>query len=348
MPTTARNNFSMTSPGPDMYLSTLPNTEPNAGAALAARELFEMLRAEISARGVCRRHLFLSRLHRFIKMQGLAVSPEDLSDSCDQLVQAGDICEGEQGVLASTPTRFLRLASGNVRLIGSIPLRNLELPTDVQLVDAGPVRQLDCDGDITGYLDFLRSHYGAMEISELVWSGLNRVSSPGDLLKQLDDANPQDLQAETTGSFVYPNQWQNYHPGPVAKSGKRWQAAGDQILSPLWKTMDRWQHMVFAWASYCPAGSEWSRISRDTAIRATYALDLARGRQLSVAWQKKGKNIVFDLPGYLPLAEYRYITLQGQIEPVSNGSVRLHMPEAGWPQVQKILHENLGLQFNKA
>ena len=329
-----------------MHLVSLTNTAGTTEREPDSNELFEIIRAEISARGVCRRHLLLNRLHRFITDRSGSITLEKLSDSCDLLVRAGDICEGENGFLAAAPTRLLSLANGETRLLGSIPLRNLELASDMQMAINGPVRLISCSRNFASLAEHMQKNYSAVVISDKAWSGLDRVCRPAALIEQLNEQSTCDMLAETAGSFEYPNPWKNYRPAADIPNGKRWQITEKVVYSRLWKTMNRWQRSVFAWSEKSPNNGNWSRISRDTATRATYALSFASAAPVRATLLQQGNSSIIELPGYLPLAEYRYISLHGQVETTGKGGIRIEVSQPGLPEVLKILQDNLGLEID--
>ena len=318
-----------------------------AGAAWGANldaddAVAEVLRAEVTARGSCRRSATLAHVQRMLAAF-IEISPERVADICQTLVQQGDFSLASGGVLHATPLRAVEIEAGGWRIISSLPLRYLQARLPATLLCTGTQRQLvfptSDETDVSAAVDALRG----VKMSASTWAGL-------ELAPKADDSWLAALEeqlkwlAEPAGNLDHDGKldWQALY---ISEEGTRWRRDG-QAPAKLWRARTVGGYWVFAWtgSEEAPSAVPFIRLSQDDANRTVFALARSVDQALQLSVTPDGDKSIIGIRDWLPRAEYRYLSTMAQ--PLSRESHmdRWALPTEKEEEVLSILVERLGLE----
>ncbi len=159
---------------------------------------------------------------------------------------------------------------------------------------------------------------GAVCIGPEVWAGLDRVPCADDeWLRELDSRLSWTPEPAASLEHDEPLAWTGLDLSEP-EEGPCWRV---RTPSKLWRARNRWRRWVYAWTAGAPPSSEpFVSLESDEGARTAYAL--ARG--LRGGWRsllrRRPESAEFDIPAWLPRAEYRYLSLRGQRTAVRNGA----------------------------
>lgn len=314
-------------------LTTALGLDPTSESGIA-----DLLREEVSARGLCRRS---TAIRRVIARVGPAasLSPERVGDVCDTLVREGDFILAPGGELAPTPLRAVESRTGEVRVVCSLPTSGLSGVLGRPIVRAGSRRSAAADnGLITAVLDL-----GGLMLTADQWSRVARTPHADDkFIAGLD--HRLGFSAEMAGSLERDGalDWLGLvTPDPDANE-MVWRRAP----SRLWRARHPVRRFVSAWtAGESPATSPFVTLSADDAARARFAVARQLNHGPVVRVHREAAEVIIEVQFGLPLAEYRRLSLVGR--PVGDvpRAGRWALPPADSDAVLQLLTERLGIRI---
>lgn len=315
---------------PDAGLADLSmwlGVEPASDLGLA-----ELIRAEVTARGTTPRATALERVRRFVAPVA-NIDPKPLARTCDVLVREGDLVLGAGGRLAATPLRLVRLGQ-IARVSSSLPTPALQAALGADVERRGLTRRVAWTDASQAALTAL----GGLALTLEQWAGLDRAPlADHGFLQRLDQrlqcaaAVPADhVQGE-------PVEWRGW-----TWHGDRWAWRRDAGSTPLWRAKTAWGHLSAWTTGGSPGTTPFFELPPDDSARARFALARHDGRPLVVSVQIADDVACFSLPGWLPRAEYRWLSLLS--EPgLDAGSGNWRVPASEFPRVRDLLVQRLGV-----
>jgi len=303
------------------------------GATLDSVEaLSEVLRGEVHARQHGSRAATLSRVARLLA-PAFSVDEQRLNDVCDALEREGDIVLAPGGVLYATPTRAVTLKR-SARIFSSVPTRTLAAALGRQIKVTGFTRTV---ASVDGLFDAVVT-IGGVAVTPETWAGFDR-SAPADaeFIARLEQR--LEWQALGAGSLERDGalEWRTWQSTP---EGMRWRRS---VEGRLWWARSRFGGHHRAWtASGSPATSPFVDLSSDDADRARFALSREVPGASVLRILRSGSRVTFQLPGWLPRAEYRWLSLHAVPLPDSKG-MGWYVDADDQATVTEPLAERLGL-----
>jgi len=280
------------------------------GAPLESVEaLSEILRGEVHARKHASRAATLARVARLLA-PAVSIEEQRLNDVCDAIEREGDVVLAPGGVLYATPTRVVTLKR-TARIFSSVPTRTLAAALGREIKATGSTRTV---ASVDGLFDAVMTIGGASVTPE-TWAGLDR-SAPADagFIARLEQR--LEWQALGAGSLERDGtlEWRSWQSTP---EGMRWRrSAGGR----LWWARSRFGGHHRAWtAAGSPATSPFVDLSPDDADRARFALSREVPGASALRILRAGSSVTLQLPGWLPRAEYRWLSLHAVPLPDSKG-----------------------------
>jgi hypothetical protein len=307
------------------HLNTLLGVDPSTAPGLA-----ELLRAEVTARGMTPRAAALARVHRLIAPVS-TIDPELLARTCDALVREGDLVLATGGMLAATPLRLVRL-EGTARVSSSLPTHTLQVALGVEVDRRGLGRRVVGTEEYEAAL----AAFGVVFLSPAQWAGLDRALLADDAFLQRLDQRLQCAGSAYAGDAALEWRGWTWHE-------QRWTWRRD-ARTPLWRARCNWGGFVSAWsAGASPATTPCFELPPEDGARARFALARRDGHPVVVSVQAG----LLTIPGWLPRAEYRWLSLHA--EPALDAELgRWRVPAAELPRVLDMLRQRLGVLVEEA
>ena len=332
-----------------MQLRTMTDVRTRAlagdcwGGNLAADDaIAEVLRAEVTAHGRCRRAATISRALQTLNAL-VQISKERVSDVCTALEQQGDFSLASGGVLHATPLRAVEIETGVWHIVTSLPLRHLKrhLPGSIQ--STGTRRQLVFfEADLEAALAAVKG-LGGVRMAASTWAGLELTPrADASWLKGLDEQLK--WLPKAAGSLEHDGKldWQALR---VNTEGTRWRRAAE-APAKLWRARTPWGYLAWAWTGTegPPSAEPFVSLSSDDANRTVFALARAVEQPLYVSVVQDADASILSIRDWLPRAEYRYLSTMAQ--PLSRESYmnRWSLPVEKEEEVLATLAERLGLE----
>jgi hypothetical protein len=299
--------------------------------------LFELLRAEVSARGMAPRSASLARIARLVA-PAIDLDPSHLEAACDTLVRAGDLTLGPGGTLSATPARLVRLVDDEVILVASLPTQAASLELGTPLAVDGATRRTVWTDDLAR-----RSlELGAIMLTAEQWAALDRTPcADAAYLRKLDarltwaSSQAGSLEADE------PLDWRGW---TLHRDELVWRR--DAAEARLWVARASWRGVHRAWTAGDgpPSSAPFLLLDADEADRARFALAREGGRPLRILTQPASEHQVqMDMPGWLPRAEYRWLSLHARSAGDASAAQRWRLASARRQQVVEMLEHRLGL-----
>lgn len=304
----------------------------SGGAPNSIEWLTDLVRAEVHARKHAPRAATLARVARLLA-PAVSIDDASLDEACDALEREGDVVLAPGGILYATPTRVVALET-SARVFSSVPTRVLAKSIGRDISAKGASRTV---ASIEGLTETVGNVNGVMVPPE-AWSGLDHSpNADAAFLAKLDQRLEwQELRAgslEKDGAVEW-RAWQ------VTADGARWRRSNE---GRLWWARTRFGGHHRAWTkSASPTTAAFITLSPDDADRARFALsrEIASASVLRI---ERGDTLVtLEVPGWLPRAEYRWLSLHAAPVAESKG-LRWQISADAEAQVTKVLADRLGL-----
>lgn len=307
-------------------------TQSQAGAPDSIEVICDLVRAEVHARKHAPRAATLSRVARLLA-PAITIDEERLDEACDALEREGDVMLNPGGFLYATPTRVVAIAK-SARVFSSLPTRALVKALGRDIFAKGASRTITSVDGLTEAV----AKVGSVMVPPETWAGLDRSpNADAAFLSKLD----QRLEWQPLGAGSLEKdgalEWRAWQ---VTPEGARWRRSSE---GQLWWARTRFGGHHRAWtASASPATSPFVTLSPDDADRARFALSREIGAASVLRVERAGKRVTIELPGWLPRAEYRWLSLHAVAVAESKG-MRWEISTDSEVQVTKLLSERLGL-----
>lgn len=300
----------------------------------------ELLREEVSARGTCLRS---SLLHRVVaRLDGVApLDPGFVEGACDALVREGDLLLGPGGEIAATPIRLVAAGAGAVRVFASLPSVRLARLLDTVVVPDGFRRSLVGSPHLA---ERVRSARGAVLTAEQ-WAGLTRTpaASP-EFLDELTERLNWTTTRAWTDERDDPLDWQGLSPMDSEAVWRR-----TPPTARLWRARHPVRRFVSAWtAGESPSTAPYVELTGDEALRARFAEAAGLGAPARVQVVRAETETLFEVPAWLPRAEYRWLSLLGRPAGDGVGTRRWAVAASDADAVMVTLRERLGVEVDEA
>ena len=313
--------------------------------ALKGKDLLaEMLRNELSARGVCSRRVLCSKVAAMVeplKQTGL----EELKEVLAEIETRGDVTRGPLGQIAASPFRAVFVGKGRYRLYGCTVARKLIHSFSNAELSFGVNRHLSSNEEKESVFSKI-ANLGGVVLSPERWSGLTRTShADGEWLASLGPmlAN-RNISAGGLDNGLSDG-WQAYKPEEQKKvHNERWQKFGQDDSGRLWRGWHERGWYVFAWTSgKSPSVTPCIKLSSDHTRRTMFSLDREVGNPVLSSFSKENERVFFKIAGFLPVAEYRYLSTIGEYTGKQGSNYCFNIPSDTWSVTIQIINDRLGI-----
>jgi hypothetical protein len=298
----------------------------------------DLVRHEASARRRTPRHFLINRVCR-LAVPAIALDAEMVGDVCEDLERQGDVILAEGGIVYPAPLRIVALGGDFFRFVCAVPSARLFATVKGEWTRRGARR--DCRP--LEPIEAVAEKLGGILVTPETWAGLERVpAADGDWLRSLDARLA--WAPEPAGSLEHeePLEWSGL---VLDQDEPRWRASGP---ARLWRARHRWKRWVYAWsAGEPPCSQAFVTLYADEGARTVFAEALAAEKPFRALTKKSGAEVTIDISGWLPLAEYRYLsTCADQVEATSRGSTWT-TPAVRADAVVNTLKARLGLRMEQ-
>lgn len=312
-------------------LRTSMDVEPSAEEGIA-----ELLRGEVHARGTAPRAATLDRVRRMVA-PAYDLDVDLIEATCVALVLAGDIVLAPNGTLAATPIRVVRLPGDQGRILASLPTRALQEAVGVPIEVRGLVRRVGLSEGLETRVKGL----GGIMLTPEQWAGLDRAQkADADFLQRFDERLEWGAVAagslDREGALVWMG-W-TLHEGVMT-----WRREVTDAV--LWQARQPRSGFVRAWTrpGGPPAIQPFIALTDDEANRARFAFAARMEHPLVLKVRPLSDGIALETPGWLPRAEYRWLSLHAERQRAEKGPGTWHVPAAQREPVIEILRQRLGV-----
>ena len=306
--------------------------QSHAGAPDSIETLCDLVRAEVHARKHAPRAATLSRVARLLA-PAINLDEQRLDEVCDALEREGDVILNTGGILYATPTRVVAIEK-SARVFSSLPTRALSnaLGREISAKDAS--RTIT---SVDGLTEAVAKVSGVIVPPE-AWAGLDRTpNADAAFLEKLDQR--LEWQALGAGSLEKDGalEWLTWQ---VTSEGSRWRRSSE---GRLWWARTRYGGHLRAWTTGgAPATSPFIELSQDDADRARFAISREVAGASILKVEREAGSVLLELPGWLPRAEYRWLSLHAELVPESKGR-RWKVAADDEAHVTRLLSGRLGL-----
>jgi len=312
--------------------------EALGGNPTASDAAADLLRQEVSARRRSPRHFLIGRVCR-LAAPAITLAPELVDDVCEALERQGDIVLADGGMVYPVPARIVALGSSTVRFICTVPSARLFATIEGKWTCRGVRR--DCR--LSGSAERAAEVLGGIVVTPEAWAGLDRVP-PADA-EWLRDLDARLASApEPAGSLEHeePLEWNCLL---VDQDQPRWRASG---RAQLWRARHRWKRWVYAWsAGESPSAQSFVTLYSDEGARTLCAVARAAQKPFRGSIAKSGDVVTIGISGWLPQAEYRYLSTCADPAETSGQGSTWTMPAARAESVVKTLADRLGVRLDQ-
>lgn len=294
----------------------------------------ELLRSEITARGMAPRAATLDRVMRLCAPV-TNLDREALETVCESLVRNGDLVLARGGQLAATPLRAIPV-SDRARLVASLPTRDLSGALASDIGRQGTRREVAWNDAVHTLVEQL----GGVAVTPAQWAGLDRAPIADEsFLDRLDARLEWSGSQGATFDRGEPLEWRGWtvHDGEM-----RWrrEAGGAR----LWMACGAYRRF-YAWTEGdgAPGQSRFIELSADECDRAAYALARRFRLPMKAMVREEGGGHAVEVPGWLPRAEYRWLSLHAEVAGDRAGAGRWHVASGELSKVVEVLASRLGI-----
>lgn len=301
----------------------------------------DLLRAEVHARGQAARALTLERV---VRMAGpaLALAGDRVAEVCETLVREGDFVLATGGLLAATPLRMVPLPDGSARVFCSAPTPAVRAWLGDDVVRAGARRSIPFSSVVAD----LAERSGGRVVAPEQWAGFLRTAPADRAFLDRIDARLE-WEPEPAGSLESAEEldWRGWSP---AASPPGWRREAPEARLWMAKTQFRWRRYAWTGGGGSPATRPFVSLGADEANRAQFSLLRDTPARPSACLRSEGAGCAADLPAWLPLAEYRWLSLHGEQVGGDAGHRRWLFASAAAESVTTMLTERLGFSVETA
>jgi hypothetical protein len=308
------------------------------GNPTASDAAADLLRQEVTARRRCPRHFLLGRVCR-LAAPAIALDPEFVDDVCEDLERQGDVVLAEGGIVYPAPARIVALGSGTFRFVCAVPSARLFASVEGEWARRGVRR--DCR--LRGAAEHAAEVLGGIVVTPEAWAGIDRVpAADSEWLRALDARLA--WAPEPAGSLERdePLEWRGFL---LEQDEPRWRASGP---AQLWRARHRWKRWVYAWtAAESPSVQSFVTLYPDEGSRTMFAAARIVEKPFRGSITKSGGDVTVGISGWLPQAEYRYLSTCAEPVETSGRGSTWTMPAARAEGVVNTLAVRLGVRFEQ-
>ena len=300
----------------------------------------DALRRELFARGAAVRRVLCGRVLAYLSPVLTDLDGERVGEVLEDLERCGDAAIGGGGWVGAAPLRVVWLGDGSVQIAAGAPTEWLRRPElGLGAVAPGLPRTGHVSAPQEAEFRAAVAREGGLIVAPERWAGLDEAPPAGpDYVTELDDRAVSDPSPADGG------EWACYRPERAGlPATKRWDWRPD-APGRLWKVRAESGGWRYAWTGGGrPADGPWLDLSPDEACRAGIALDRAADNPVPCATAEAGGDVRIEVRGFLPRAEYRFLTTLGRRLPGPGPFATYSVPKPRWVRVREVLNERLGL-----
>ena len=305
----------------------------------------DMLRAEVTARRSCPRHVVVRRVAQALQARGTQEAGERVDALCVALEREGEFTTTVGNVLHTTPLRAVKVGVGTLRVIVSLPgsLLSRHLPGHLEV--SGAHRVLRFEPQSLDAVQAAITDLGGVVLEPEAWARLDADPiADEELLRGFDQRLVWEPETACSLERDGPLQWSGLL---VAADGPTWRRS-EGTPTRLWRTrtgFGRWHH---AWTqpAATPYTGNFALLTDDEASRAVFALARTMDLPIRAELVRDGESARLRLRQWLPRAEYRYLSTLG--EALREGSVfQWVLPAPIVDATLEVLGTRLGLAIDE-
>jgi hypothetical protein len=294
----------------------------------------ELLRHEVNARRRSPRHFLISRVCR-LAAPAITLDPELVGDVCEDLERQGDIVLADGGLFYPAPARLVALGGGIFRFVCAVPSVRLFAMVEGEWACSGVRR--DCRLRVSA--EHAADVLGGVVVTSEVWAGFDRFPAADREWIHALDARLA-YAPEPPGSLESDEilEWCGL---AFAPRGLQWLP---NESARLWRARHRWIGWVYAWTSERrPSVQPFVKLGSDGAARAVYALARSSPHPLQAQLAMSASGSLLGIPTWLPLAEYRYLSLVGSCVKRDGTKSQWSVPLSRIDEALSVLSKRLGV-----
>jgi len=303
----------------------------------------ELLRHEISARGSCQRSAAIGRVQR-LAAPAVKLSADAVGNVCDALEREGDMVLAAGGKLVSAPVRSVDLGKGAFRIFSSLPSSSLKNKLPGQWLVDGVQRTCSVpEGRQSEIIEAVEALRGVV-LPPAAWAGFDRMpAADSDWLESLDrrlewNAKPAG-SLERDGVLVW-SAWE------LRDAQFGWRTPTAETKARLWRAVHPWWRWVYAYTEgQTPNHTRFLKMMPDEGIKTCYALSRNTDNPNQAVLHRDGDEIEIEFFIWLPVAEYRFLSVSAAAVAASGGKSRWRLPASRIDEVIEVLKMRLGLQI---
>ena len=299
----------------------------------------ELVRNELWARGTTSRRGLCDRIVSL--MQPLSdLKKDDVQAVLDEMERIGDVTYGPRGTLAVSPLRVVVAGNGRFRLFGTLPSRLVQ-----NISASGITRELTDNSEVA--VHSLMDLYGGVQLSAERWAGFDRVQPAGpDWLKSLDFRI--DDEAREPGAFEgeLNSIWMTCRP---TSNQSPWKKPIGDDGGKFWRAWTKFGRPIHVWTSGGnPISSPAMQLTSDEANRTTFAVCMQSSFPVVFNVEAMGADVILRFDAFLPVAEYRYLIVIGEMQELAGSKKAFRIPLEDWLKVGAKLRDRLGVTITSA
>ncbi|MBU0662942.1 MAG: hypothetical protein KJ990_00200 [Proteobacteria bacterium] len=323
----------------------------NIGTALGSKDLLaETLRSELAARLVCTTRALCNKVISTLEpVQETSI--DELKEVLAELELNGDVTCGSKGQVAASPLRAIRVGEGRYRLHGSVASRKLIDTFPEMPLSLGLNRLLSSSEDQDSISDKI-AKLGGIVLNPERWAGLSKTPrADTEWLSSLDVMLDNDSWKIPAGSLDngLNDVWQSYKSEAKGKpQNDRWKKSGSEEHGRLWRAWHERGWYLFAWTSgKSPSMNPCIKLNSDHARRTMFAMDRIIGNPVPVSLTREKDRVFFRIAGFLPVAEYRYLSTVGEYTGKQGNYYCFEIPSDLWSKACQITEDRLGIKLKQ-
>lgn len=309
------------------------------GKPTASDVAADLLRQEVTARRRSPRHFLIGRVCR-LAAPAMALASELVSDVCEDLERQGDIVLADGGLIYPAPARIIALGGGIYRVVCAVPSARLFATVDGEWTRRGVRRECRFRRPAEHVAETL----GGIVVTPEAWAGFDRVpAADGDWLRSLNARLA--WAPEPAGSLEHeePLEWSGF---ALEQDELRWRASRP---TQLWRARHRWKRWVYAWtAGESPSVQSFVTLYPDEGSRTVYAVARAAEKPFRGSISKSDEDMIVRITGWLPQAEYRYLSTCAEPAETSGGGSTWVISAARAEGVVNTLAARLSVLFEQS
>lgn len=309
----------------------------------------EGLRQELFARGTSTRRAVCQQVQARLQ-PFLQIDKEITRQVLDDLERAGDIHSAPGGKIAGAPLRLVHLGGDRFAVFGCVSTPALlETFQEAEIELEGIQRWISGSTISEAFPENSSGEPTALFMPMQRWAGLNRVPACGEKwLEQITNRFASELVKPASWDRDNLDSWSAYSPDPeIAQQRRRWKRKGkEELTGQLWRTRHAGGWWLYAWTEGgAPDQEDALPLRQNEALRTSFSLDRIEEAPLRFAWTDEEEDIALEVDAFLPMAEFRLLSVSGRQARLENGSYQYRFSKETWQQLQLNLVERLGIEL---